>query len=53
MPFDGDVIQTLMGLVGNTRAQGICDASENSSDDESDGTSGDSEDDGCMKPRML
>jgi hypothetical protein len=52
-PFNGDVVQTLMGLVGNNRAQGMCDASGNGSDDESDGTIGDSEDNNYMKPYML
>jgi hypothetical protein len=52
-PFNGDVVQTLMGLVGNNHAREMCDASGNSSDDRSDGTSGDSEDDDYMKPHML
>jgi hypothetical protein len=52
-PFDGDVVQTLTGLVGNNRAREMCDASGNGSDGKSDGTSGNSEDDDYMKPRML
>lgn len=47
-PFDGDVIETLTGLVGNHRAPEIYGG--NNGDGESDGTS--DEDDDYMEPRM-
>jgi hypothetical protein len=46
-PFDGDVVETLTGLVGNHRAPEIY---GNNGDGESDGTS--DEDDDYMEPRM-